>query len=370
MRSKRRYEIWTGVKGDDKHGGIYLYKYEADENKLLLVRQEVRLRGFTHIAMSSDKNTLLVTGKTDTDQDVLQSYRIADQNGSLRFMNETVLHTAGDVCHLSISPDKKIIAVTDFADGAVHFYEMDKEGKIGAFIQRLEFKGSSVSYRQDRAHPHSAFFTADSKYCYVADFGSDKVWILEHKNNEKTFDITGSWSAPAGSGPRHIAFHEKNGYTYTIMEMSAQIAAWKATKRAETEELQIINIANHELPGNFGEVGEDGLPQHYMAAGDIAISKTGEFIAASVRGHYEIVILRVLPDGRMELASRLPVRGAVRTIRFNKEGDILFTLGERMGHSTGIMEIFKRKEDDPALFKSVNQIDILDAFVCSIKELA
>ena len=247
---------------------------------------------------------------------------------------------------------------------------MDKEGKIGAFIQRLEFKGSSISYRQNRAHPHSAFFTADSKYCYVADFGSDKVWILEHKNNEKTFDITGSWSAPAGSGPRHIAFHEKNGYTYTIMEMSAQIAAWKATKCAETEELQIINIANHELPGNFGEVGEDGLPQHYMAAGDIAISKTGEFIAASVRRHYEIVILRVLPDGRMEIASRLPVRGAVRTIRFNKEGDILFTLGERMGHSTGIMEIFKRKEDDPALFKSVNQIDIPDAFVCSIKELA
>ena len=72
----------------------------------------------------------------------------------------------------------------------------------------------------------------------------------------------------------------------------------------------------------------------------------------------------------MELASRLPVRGAVRTIRFNKEGDILFTLGERMGHSTGITEIFKRKEDDPALFKSVNQIDIPDAFVCSIKELA
>ena len=187
MRSKRRYEIWTGVKGDNKHGGIYLYKYEADENKLLLVRQEVQLRGFTHIAMSSDKNTLLVTGKTDADQDVLQSYRIADQNGSLIFMNETVLHTAGDVCHLSISPDEKIIAVTDFADGAVHFYEMDKEGKIGAFIQRLEFKGSSISYRQDRAHPHSAFFTADSKYCYVADFGSDKVWILEHKNNEKTF---------------------------------------------------------------------------------------------------------------------------------------------------------------------------------------
>ena len=23
MRSKRRYEIWTGVKGDDKHGGKY-----------------------------------------------------------------------------------------------------------------------------------------------------------------------------------------------------------------------------------------------------------------------------------------------------------------------------------------------------------
>lgn len=77
-------------------------------------------------------------------------------------------------------------------------------------------------------------------------------------------------------------------------------------QRRKNYRLSILQI--HELPGNFGEVGEDGLPQHYMAAGDIAISKTGEFIAASVRGHYEIVILRVLPDGRMELASRLPVQ--------------------------------------------------------------
>lgn len=143
MRSKRRYEIWTGVKGDDKHGGIYLYKYEADENKLLLVRQEVRLRGFTHIAMSSDKNTLLVTGKTDTDQDVLQSYRIADQNGSLRFMNETVLHTAGDVCHLSISPDKKIIAVTDFADGAVHFMKWIKKERSVLLYRDLNLRGAA-----------------------------------------------------------------------------------------------------------------------------------------------------------------------------------------------------------------------------------
>ena len=83
MRSKRRYEIWTGVKGDNKHGGIYLYKYEADENKLLLVRQEVQLRGFTHIAMSSDKNTLLVTGKTDADQDVLQSYSRSERKSHI-----------------------------------------------------------------------------------------------------------------------------------------------------------------------------------------------------------------------------------------------------------------------------------------------
>lgn len=72
------------------------------------------------------------------------------------------------------------------------------------------------------------------------------------------------------------------------MEMSAQIAAWKATKRAETEELQIINIANHELPGNFGEVGEDGLPQHYMAAGDIAISKP-----ESLLQHLSAAIMRL-----------------------------------------------------------------------------
>lgn len=363
------YEIFVGVKGDAEQGGVYRYDYDAGANRLKLVKQEARLCGFTHIALSADKKTLAITGKTESGADILRSYRMPEQQEALKFMSETKLNTAGDVCHLSISHDGKVAAVTDFADGAVHFYEMDKDGRIGAFIQRMEFEGSSISYRQDRSHPHSAFFSPDDKRCFVADFGADRVWILNRIDGEKGFEISGSWSAPKGSGPRHIAFHKENGYNYTIMEMSAEIAVWKQQDRNDVEELQVISIANPELPGNYGAVGETGLPKHYIAAGDIVITKDGKLAAASVRGHYEIVILKILQDGRLEIAARIPVRGAVRTIHFNEQGNLLFALGERMGHSTGIMEIFVLQDADPLLFKTVNQIEIPDAFVSSLKEI-
>lgn len=363
------YEILVGVKGDAKRGGIYRYDYDTGTNKLELVKQEARLCGFTHIALSDDKKTLAVTGKSEKGEDILRSYRMPKRQGELQLVSEIKLNTAGDVCHLSISHDGKAMAVTDFADGAVHFYEMGKQGQIGEFLQRMEFEGSSISYRQDRSHPHSAFFSPDDKRCLVADFGADKVWILNRIADEKRFEVAGSWSAPKGSGPRHVAFHKENGYNYAIMEMSAEIAVWKQKGRNEVEQLQVISIANPKLPGNYGAVGEAGLPKHYIAAGDIVITDDGKLAAASVRGHYEIVILKILQDGKLEIAARIPVRGAVRTIHFNEQGNILFALGERMGHSTGIMEIFAMQDEDPCWFRPVNQIDIPDAFVCSLKEM-
>ena len=44
------YETFVGVKGDAKQGGVYRYDYDAGANRLELVKQEVHLCGFTHIA--------------------------------------------------------------------------------------------------------------------------------------------------------------------------------------------------------------------------------------------------------------------------------------------------------------------------------
>ena len=369
MLSEHTYEILVGVKGNVQCGGIYCYYYDAAANRLTFIKQETHLCGFTHIALSNDKKILAVTGKSEDGKDILMSYRISGQEERLVLMSSRELNTAGDVCHLSISHDGKLVAVTDFADGAVHFYEMDSEGRLGKFLQRMEFEGSSVSYRQDRSHPHSAFFSPDDRRCFVADFGADKVWILKRNKGEKSFKIEDSWTAPEGSGPRHIAFHKKNGYNYTIMEMSAEIAVWRQQGDKGVEELQVISIANPELPGNYGDIGEDGLPQHYVAAGDIVITEDGRLAAASIRGHYEIVILKILQDGALEIAARIPTRGAVRSIHFNEQGNILFALGEKMGHSTGIMEVFVLQEQELFMFRSLNQIEIPNAFVCSLKEM-
>lgn len=87
-------------------------------------------------------------------------------------------------------------------------YPIDKSGTFTeAQSPPLEFefpykKGNAPNVeRQDKPHAHHVL--EDSKgLIYVCDLGSDRVWVIEKKGEDK-LAVKGYLQAPEGSGPRH-----------------------------------------------------------------------------------------------------------------------------------------------------------------------
>lgn len=360
------YNIYVGRKRNDCSGGIYRYQYVSEQNELAPTGRESVLSGFTHMAISAGKKKLLATGKNGEGKDVMVSYRIADGSGELTPVSETELKTAGDVCHLSISRDESAAAVTDFADKAVHFYALDPSGKVEGLIQRVAFEGSGTSYRQEGSHPHSANFTPDGRYCMVADLGANCVWVLKRLEGEPGFEVSGHWKAPEGSGPRHIAFDANSRYTYVITEISADVAVLEIQRDGNLKELQVVSALEKGSAGNYGKVNAIGLPEHYVAAGDIAVTNDGKYLAASVRGPREIAVFKVLRNGFLEPVFRIRSRGAIRSMHFNEGSDLLFALGEEFMGVGGMLEVYSLNPQAGAMLRPVRKVEIPDAFVCCL----
>jgi 6-phosphogluconolactonase len=94
----------------------------------------------------------------------------------------------------------------------------------------LRFTGSSINRdRQLDSHPHSVAFSADHRYLYIPDLGSDNVWVYRWLGNGSQPAATNDPAAialPAGSGPRIICFPPHQQHAYLINELSATVTAY------------------------------------------------------------------------------------------------------------------------------------------------
>ena len=360
------YNIYVGRKSKWTKGGIYHYRYESKKNEIVPVVQDAELSEFTYLAISPGKTKLLVTGTDDMGKDIMISYKILENSKKLLFLSEVELQTAGDVCHVSISPDESIAAVTDFTDQAVHFYELEPDGRIGRFIQRISFEGNGTSYRQEKSHTHSARFTADNQYCIVADLGANCLWSLKKSEKSQKFEIIGQWKAPEGSGPRHIAFDKRSKYIYVITEITADVAVVEIQENGNLKELQIISALNENSVRNHGNITELGIPEYYIAGGDIILMGDGKYVVVSIRGSHEIVAFEVLGNGLLTYKSSVSSTGAIRSLCINEEETILFALGEEMGNAKGIMEVFALDTQSDNLLQPKQTLEMRGAFISCI----
>ncbi len=99
-----------------------------------------------------------------------------------------------------------------------------------------------------------------------------------------------------GAGPRHLAFHPKNTNIYVLNELNNTISLLN-----EKEGIYSIVSSISILPENF---------INFSKAADIHISKDGQFLYASNRGHNSIVTFKVnAVNGTLELIDFTSVKG-------------------------------------------------------------
>ncbi len=193
-------------------GGINpSYLYPSGEGRLL------------HVVNETNRSE---HGKSGT----LKTYRIRYPEMDLEYLSE--VETFGDdPCFITETPDGSSLVVTNYGSGSVVILPRDEEGVpiAGSQQQKIQLMGfGPVRKRQDSAHPHWVAFSPEGAYLYIADLGSDRVWIYHHSHDGKyrCADIP-AVMLPPGSGPRSLVFDNTRNIAFCLNELSSTIVQYR-----------------------------------------------------------------------------------------------------------------------------------------------
>ncbi len=200
---------------------------------------------------------------------------------SLRLLNRT--STAGaDPCYLSLSEDKQWLYAANYSGGSVACFRLDDSGLPTERMDLRKHIGSGPRKdRQEAAHAHCAFPRKGK--LLVCDLGTDEIVI--YKNDRGRLEECGRLSAPAGSGPRHLAVHSAYPeLIYCVTELAGTVLIWKETRPDAFELIREIPM----LPETH--TGEN-------TAAAIRITKDGSRLLVSHRGLDSIALMPIEADG-------------------------------------------------------------------------
>ena len=197
-------------------------------------------------------------------------------------------------CYVALSPDGRRLALANYESGSVVLYSLGSDGlPLGPpALFRNEGKGANAE-RQEGPHAHCVRFAADGSALYLVDLGADRVLRLPLLA-EGFGAAEVAWTAPAGSGPRHMLFHPDGRRAVLLSELAAALTLLEFGPLG-LETRQTVRTAPEGFAGeNLG--------------GHLALNPAGTRVYASNRGHDSLAVFAL--DGDLELLQHVPSGGA------------------------------------------------------------
>lgn len=156
-----------------------------------------------------------------------------------RLILKQKLYTGSAPCHLALDERASSLIVSNYMDGSLDVFSLDKEGLILHKTDHVQHTGSGPDpIRQEGPHVHSALVYKDT--IYAADLGLDKVFIYGLDNNGKL--IPDGWIVfPDGCGPRHMTVHPDHPeLMYVNSEMGGNVFVINLENREIIQETYVI----------------------------------------------------------------------------------------------------------------------------------
>lgn len=209
------------------------------------------------------------------------SYRVDPTTGRFRYLDETATGD-DDPCHIAIGPRGEYAIVSHYVGGSVALLSMETDGSLHGPIALREHEGSGPNgERQSSAHPHSAWFVADS-IVYVPDLGTDQVIVYElDRTNRSLHPVTNATiNCLPGAGPRHFAMHPDASIGYLVNELNATLSIVDF----DTPLRPKIRDTHSTLPSGVGSSD--------ATASGVHVHPSGDYVFVSNRGHDSIATFK------------------------------------------------------------------------------
>jgi 6-phosphogluconolactonase (cycloisomerase 2 family) len=269
---------WSVAVGADAAEGFTLYAPSGAERRLLVVRarptgSDVELEiirtvnlGFSGgtITAHTTRPLLYVSGglgKEGHNAAVLS----LDEAGLPQEPKPVTL----DRGYASLSTDRagRFLLGCDYGSGAVDVYPLDADGLPGKRVHRRD---------EGRKLAHCVLPSPDNRFVYIP-FVKETNALYQYAFDPATGGLTPldplDVGPPAGSGPRHLVYHQRLPLVYFSEEQGLGVSIYK---RAEDGRLSLWQ-RSRAVPAD--------APASGVTSSDIVITPDGRHLYAGIRGH-------------------------------------------------------------------------------------
>ena len=191
-------------------------------------------------------------------------------------------------CHLSLTDDASFLLISNYMDGTLHVWKLDGQGMPETRTAEIRHSGKGPNPdRQEGPHIHAALYLGGT--VYVTDLGLDRVVGYRLDKANGTLHREKEFVFPAGSGPRHMAVHEKHpGLMYVDTEMGGTVCTVRISDGAILQERRVI-------PEDFGALFRVS-----------SIRFAGDVLYVGSRECNMVTLFPLREDGTLGEAARFP----------------------------------------------------------------
>jgi len=277
----------TSPKESHRKEGIYVYEYDPSQGFLTFASAAQNVQNPSFLGIHPRKPFLYAVNELHHGQ--ASAFRVDPTSGALTYLNSQPTDGSAP-CYLSFDPEGKWLLVSNYGNGTLAVFPIQPNGELGPHSDYIVHKGSGLDTgRQENAHAHSVLFDPTGNYVLAADLGIDQVLIyrLDRDCGKLSPHQPAYLTMPAGSGPRHMAFHPNGRIIYVANELKSTVTAcsWDALD-GRLEARQTLST----LPADFNQ---------WNSVADIHITPDGKYLYVSNRGHHSLAIFKAGLDGML-----------------------------------------------------------------------
>ncbi|MEO5684545.1 MAG: lactonase family protein [Chitinophagaceae bacterium] len=336
--------IGTYTSGNSE--GIYVYDFNSSSGNFAY-RSKIKSPNPSFLAVSPGQQYVYAVYEEGVNKGggSVAAYSFNKKSGELSFINQQL--SGGDhPCYVAVDKTGNWVTAANYTGGSLSVLPVNADGQLGEARQVVQHTGSSTNKeRQEKAHVHGTFFSADNRFLFAPDLGTDKLTIYAF--NDKTGKLTEAAQpfvqSPDNGGPRHMAFTPNNKYAYLMEELTGTVVGYVYNSGKLTQ-MQTISAAEKGFKG-------------FMGSADIHVSADGKFLYCSNRGDANtITIFKInAANGKLTVAGYQSTQGkGPRNFSLDPSGNFLLVANQ---NSDNIV-IFKRNKITGLLTDTGKKIEV------------
>jgi 6-phosphogluconolactonase len=292
--TQHRLYFGTYTQGDSTSDGIYTSLFDDSTGQLTEAVLIAETENPSFLALHPTQPLLYcvneLTDFAGKPQGAISAFSIDATTGDLRFINQQP-SGGGAPCHLNVDAGGRYVLAANYMGGNTVVLPIGEDGRLHEASCLIQHEGDGPDkQRQEAPHAHSVNLGPSNQKAYVADLGTDKIWVFnfDAQHGRLTPASPAFASGVPGGGPRHLAFHPSAKYAWSNNEMTATVMSFhRDPKTGGLERFQELST----LPE--GDTGR-------RSTAECLVHPSGKYVYVSNRGHDSIAAFSVGDDGRLE----------------------------------------------------------------------